>query len=145
MADPRRAHVPHRDRLAAPPGQLGAELIDHAPGGDLDQPAARVVGHALLGPLQGGREQRLLDRVLRGGEIAEAPDHRAENLRRQLAQQVLASEVEGRSRHMSTAGADITSRTSIRRFIGAPPGPGAADARAAMAYACCGLSTSTIQ
>ena len=40
-------------------------------------------------PLHGRREQRLLDGVLGGGEVAEAPDHRAEHLRRELAQQVL--------------------------------------------------------
>ena len=51
-----------------------AEVIGHAPRGDLDQPAARVVGHALARPLQRRREQRLLDRVLGRGEVAEAPD-----------------------------------------------------------------------
>ena len=123
----------HDDVGFAPaPGQIGAQLIGHAPGGDLDQPAARVVGHALLWPLHGRREQRLLNRVLGGGEVPEAPDHRAEDLRRKLAQQVLARGVQGRRRHMSTAGALITSRTSIRRFSGVPPGPGAADARPAI-------------
>ena len=83
-------------------------------------------------PLQRRREQRLLHRVLGGGEVAEAPDHRAENLRRELAQQVLAGGVQGRGRHTSTGGALITSRTSIGMFIGTPPLPGAADARAAI-------------
>ena len=64
-------------------------MIGHAPRGDLDQPAARIVGHAFSRPLHGRREQRLLHRVFGGGEVAEAPDHRAEHLRRELAQQVL--------------------------------------------------------
>ena len=38
----------------------------------------------------------------------------------------------GARRHTSTGGALITSRTSIGMFNGAPPGPGAADARAAI-------------
>ncbi len=76
--------------VAAPARELGADVIGHAPRGDLDQPAARIVGHALLRPLQRGGEQRFLHRVLGGGEVAEPPDHRAEHLRRELAQQVLA-------------------------------------------------------
>ena len=108
-------------------------MIGHAPRGDLDQPAARVVGHALARPLQRRREQRLLHRVLGGGEVAEAPDDRAEHLRRELAQQVLARAVQSSRRHMSTGGALITSRTSIGMFSGTPPLPGAADARAAIA------------
>src|SRR5439155_20281821 len=38
-----------------------------------------------------------------------------------------------------------TCRTSIGIFAGFPPGPGAADARAAILYACSGLSTSITQ
>ena len=78
-------------RLAAAPGQLGAQVIRHASRGDLDQPAARVVGNALLRPLHGRREECLLHGVFGGGKVAESPDDRAENLRRELAQQVLAS------------------------------------------------------
>ena len=39
----------------------------------------------------------------------------------------------------------MTWRTSMGMFIGAPPLPGAADARAAISYARCGVSQSTIQ
>ena len=88
---PRRV-LHHDDGLAPPPRQLGAELVGHAPGGDLDQPAARVVRHALGRPLHRRRDQRLLHGVFGGREVAEAPDDGAEHLRRQLAQQVLASE-----------------------------------------------------
>ena len=102
------------DRLAPAAGELGADVIGHAPRGDLDQPAARVVGHAFARPLHRRREQRFLHRVLGGGEVAEAADHRAEHLRRQLAQQVLAGDVQPAVRHTSTGGALITSRTSMR-------------------------------
>ena len=107
-------------------------MIGHAPRGDLDQPAARIVGHALVGPLHRRGEERLLHGVLRGGEVAEAADHRAEHLRRQLAQQVLVGGSVDAIGHTSTGGALITWRTSIGMFSGAPPLPGAADARAAI-------------
>ena len=98
------------------------------------------------GHCRGRGDQRLLHRILRGGEVAEAPHHRAEHLRRELAQQVLGRRIQRtRWSQLSTGGALITSRTSIGMFSGAPPGPGAAEARAAIAYACSGLSTSTIQ
>src|SRR5678815_3946651 len=103
-------------------------MIGHPPHGDLDQPAARVVGDPVRGPLLRRRDERLLHRVLRGGEIAEAADHRAEHLRRELAQQALT----GEAGHTSTGGPLITSRTSIGMLSGLPPGPGAADARAAI-------------
>ena len=68
---------------------IAAQLVGQPPRGDRDQPAARVVRHALARPLDGGGQQRLLDGVLAGVELAVAPDERAEDLRRQLAQQVL--------------------------------------------------------
>lgn len=46
---------------------------------------------------------------------------------------------------ISGGGALITGRTSMGTFSGAPPGPGAADAFAAIAWARSGVSTSTIQ
>ena len=69
--------------------------------GDGDQPAARVVGHALARPLHGGGEQRLLHRVLARVEAPVAADEHAEDLRRQLAQQVLDARV--RSSHLRPA------------------------------------------
>ena len=125
----RRFH--HHHVLAPAAGQLGAEEIGHAPGGHLDQPTARIVGDTVTRPLLRRREQRLLDRILGGGEVAEAADHRAENLRRQLAQQVLPRVVERRLRHASTGGALMTWRTSMGMFSGTPPLPGAAEARPA--------------
>ena len=112
--------------------------------------AARVVGHPLARPLRRGRDERLLNRVLAGGEIAVTPHDDAQHLRRDLAQQALdrRDDVAVRRRGhqaMSGGGALITCRTSIAMFSGLPPGPGAADASAAIRYARSGLSTSTIQ
>lgn len=60
------------------------------------------------------------------------PGHRAEHLRREVAQQ--APDICGRflSRHASDGGALGTWRTSIGMMSGLPPGPGAAEARAAI-------------
>lgn len=48
-----------------------------------------MVRDALAGPLHGGGQQRLLDRVLAGVEVAVPADERAEGLRSEPAQQVL--------------------------------------------------------
>src|SRR5690348_4943889 len=53
-----------------------------------------MVGDAALGPLLGGRDERLLHRVLGGGEVAEAAHDDAEHLRRQRLEQLLAGGVE---------------------------------------------------
>jgi hypothetical protein len=119
-------------RLSPPPRKFTAQVIRHAPAGDLDQPAPRIAGHALVGPLGGGGKQRVLYRVLGGGEISESPQHRTENLRRQLAQQILFR-VGRLGSHTSPAVKLImTGRTSMGMNNGVPPGPGAADARAAI-------------
>ena len=70
-------------------GDVAAQLVREAARGDRHEPAARVVGNAVRGPLDGGGEERLLDRVLGGIERAVAPDQRTEDLRRELAQQAL--------------------------------------------------------
>src|SRR5689334_2745031 len=98
----------------------------------MNQPAARVVRHAFLRPLHAGGDERFLHRVFGGGEVLEAADRRAENLRRELAQQILGGRIQSGNRHTSTGGALITSRTSIGMFNGLPPAPGAADAPAAI-------------
>jgi hypothetical protein len=128
----------HELVLAPPSGRFGAKLIGHPARGDLDEPSARIVRHPFFRPFRGSNQQRFLHRVLGGGEIAVPPDDRAEHLRRQLAQQVLARSPATSCRHRaglahgSTGGALITSRTSIARLSGFPPGPGAAEARAAI-------------
>ena len=75
--------------FAATTSHVLTSEIDHPSRGHLNEPAARVVGQTLGGPLEGGREQGVLNGVLRVGEIAEAPDDGAEHLRREVAQQVL--------------------------------------------------------
>ena len=92
---------------------LAPQLIRHPPGGDLDQPSAWIVGKTFTRPLLRGGEQCFLDRVLGNSEVAEATDHRAENPRRQLPQQVFVGEPRCAARHTSTGGALMTSRTSI--------------------------------
>ena len=76
-------------RLAPVTGDVAAQLVREAARCDRHEPAARVVGNAVHGPLDRGREECLLDRVLGGVERAEAPDQRTEDLRRELAQQAL--------------------------------------------------------
>jgi hypothetical protein len=71
------------------PGPVASPLVDHPPLGGLNQPAARLRRNTVSRPVHGGREQRFLDRVLGGVEVAMPADERAEDLRRRLAQQVL--------------------------------------------------------
>ena len=77
-----------RGILAPAPGLLAAHLVGQAARGHLQEPAARIVRAALGRPMLGRCQQRLLDGVLGGGEVARAPREHAEDLRRQLAQQV---------------------------------------------------------
>ena len=78
----------------------------------VDQPAARVVRHSLGRPLHGGGEDGLLHGVLAPLELAVPADQRAEDLRRELTQQVL----DGRCGHASNCpSANITCRTSTPR------------------------------
>ena len=111
--------------------QLAAHVIGHAAGGDLDQPSARVIWQAVLGPLHGGCEQRLLNRILGGCEVPEAPHDRAEHARTELPQQFLGRRTMRSAHHMSPRPLMI-GRTSIGMFAGAAPGPGIADKRAAI-------------
>ena len=64
-------------------------MIRHPPRRHLDQPAARVRGHAVVGPLGGGSEERLLHGVLGAREVAEPADDGPEHLRRELAELVI--------------------------------------------------------
>ncbi len=133
------------DSFATPARARAAQLVGEPPHGDLDQPAARIVGKALDGPLPERRDKRFLDGVFGRREIAAPPDDGAEHLRREIAQPTLGVVIESRARHMSAGGALITCRTSIGMFSGTPPLPGAAEASAAIAYARSVLSQSTIQ
>ena len=149
-----------RERLLDPPltdddvltpasRELTSEVVGHPPHRDLEEPAARVGRDPLLGPLRRRGDQRLLHRVLRSREISMTPRDRAEHLRREVTQQVpelgRRRPRRGVQRHASVVGALMTCRTSIGMTSGLPPGPGAADAFAAISYARSGVSTSTIQ
>ena len=70
-------------------GTARCALVDQPPRRRLDQPAARLLRNAVTRPAQSRGEQRLLDGVLGRVEIAEPANQRAEDLRRELAQQVL--------------------------------------------------------
>ena len=98
-------------------------------------------------PLRGGGEQRLLHRVLGGVEVPVAPDQRAEDLRRQPAQQVLDALTRSRraqisrlGRRLSTIGRTSAYRSSAR----ACSGRGRVASRAAISVARSKLSHSTI-
>jgi hypothetical protein len=96
--------------LAAPLGPLRPHLVDQPARGHGDQPGARVLGHAVARPLRGGGDERLLHRVLGRVEAPVAPHERAEDLRREPAQQVLLG---GRQLHTSSPPASMIGRTSI--------------------------------
>ena len=98
--------------LTTTPRAVAAQLIGHAPGSDLYQPSAWIVGKTVFRPLLRGGQQCLLHRVLGDTEVTEATDHRTENLRRELPQQALVGELGRAPRHTSTGGALMTSRTS---------------------------------
>ena len=68
---------------------LATPLVDQPPLGGLDQPAARAGRDAVPRPVHGCREQRLLDGILGGVEVAVPAGEHAEDLRRELAQQGL--------------------------------------------------------
>jgi len=115
-------------------GQIAAQVVGHPAVGDVNQPGARSVGNTFAGPLQRGGEQCFLNGALGRCEVAKTADDCAEHLRRQVAQQMLGGCVERTRGHRNSSGGPlITWRTSIGMFAGDPPGPGAADARAAIA------------
>src|SRR5437868_507975 len=89
---------------------IAAHLVDQPACGDGGQPAARIGRHAVGRPLHGRREQCLLYRVLALLELPVATDEHAEDLRRQLAQQVLGG---GFGRHISTPLWYMIGRTSM--------------------------------
>ncbi len=123
-----------RGFLPTTAGALAAPLIDQAPGSDGHQPRSRVVRRTCLRPLERGREQGLLHRVLAGVELPVAPHEDGEDLRRQLAQEVLDLGV----RAQNSGGASITRRTSMGALMNATM-------REAISIARASFSTSTIQ
>ena len=75
-------------------GALATHTIGHAAGGNVDEPGARIVRRAFVRPLIRGCDQRVLHRVFRGGEVAEAMKQDAEHLRREVAQEMLGLNVQ---------------------------------------------------
>ena len=69
-------------------GLPAAPLIHQPARGDGDQPTLRVVRPPVVWPVLCGGEQRLLDRVLRGLEVAVAPDESGQHVRRTPAPDV---------------------------------------------------------
>jgi hypothetical protein len=124
--------------FAAAPGRFAANVIGHPADGDLREPCAGIVRQTVPSPAARRGSRRFLDRILRCREVAISADHRAKHLRRPDVCRGLG--------HKSSFGTSLrTYRTSIGMFPGFRPGPGAADARAAILYASSALSTSTIQ
>jgi hypothetical protein len=100
----------HRHRvLAAPARLLAAQFVGQAAARHRDEPCAGVAGHPLSRPLRRGGQQRLLHGVLAGVEAPMAVDEGAEDLRRQLAQQVLVAVLD---RHISSPEAIMRGRSS---------------------------------
>jgi hypothetical protein len=75
--------------LAAAAGAVAAPLVDQGSGRDGVQPRAGPVRDSLGRPLRGGGGQGLLDGVLAGVELPVPAGQLAEDLRREVAQQVL--------------------------------------------------------
>jgi hypothetical protein len=76
---------------------LAAAVIDEAAFGGANEPPARIRRHAVSRPVVSGGDQRLLDGILGRIEVARAPGQDGEDLRRQVAQQVLGQVVAQRT------------------------------------------------
>jgi len=98
---------------------LTAQQIGQPARSDRDQPPTRILRKAVGRPLRRCRQQRLLHRVLRGVEVPEPPDDRAEHLRRQPAQQVLDLDV----RHPIRAGTRRSAAHPRTRYPRRSPAP----------------------
>ena len=124
--------LPVLSRPLAPP------LVDQPPLGRLDQPATRARRDAIAGPVHRCGDQRLLDGILGGVEVAVSAGDHAEDLRRKLAQQDLDIGLPAHARGAHS------SRTWIGCSSAVPPGPGTAEYRAAISIARSSDSTSTV-
>ena len=98
--------------LPALTGTRGALGVDEPAGGHPDEPRLGVVGPALARPLLRRGEQRLLDRVLAGPEVAAAPQQGGEDVSGVLPPDVLSPG------HCSSPPGHIVGRISI-----VSPGP----------------------
>ena len=82
-----------REALAIHPGMLASVVIDQAAARRPDQPAARIRRQAFSRPMVHSRDQRFLDGILGRVEVARSSGQDGEDLRRQVAQQVLGENV----------------------------------------------------
>jgi hypothetical protein len=130
-------------------------VVDQATLGGLQQPAARALGNPFLRPVLSGREERLLNGILGGAEVAVPANERPEDLRRRLAQQVLETDrrvqlapptcCRNASISSTSDGASvIICRTWIGCWVAIPSGPGTAEIFPAISIARSSDSTSTI-
>jgi hypothetical protein len=70
---------------------LASLVIDEAPARGSNEPAAWIRRQSFALPMVGSRDERLLDRVLGGIEVARPTGQDGEDLRREVAQQVLGN------------------------------------------------------
>ena len=102
-------------RLAPAAGGVAAPLVGQPPRRDGDQPAARAVRHAALGPRDRGVEQGILHGILARVEMAVVAYQRNEHLRCQLAQRGLDVAGAPHARpHISRPATSIAARISTR-------------------------------
>jgi hypothetical protein len=93
--------------LAQPSCRIGTDLIGETARGNGDQPRSRIVRRSLLRPLCGGGHQRFLHRVLAAAEVAVATKQHAQDLRRQIAQQVLSVAVQSKDHRFQSGGGPL--------------------------------------
>ena len=136
-------------------GAIRPPRIDQPARGAAREPALRLLRDSRAGPAVGGRDERLLDGVLRRVEVAVPARERAKDPRREVAQQVLDLTLR-RQRWppavwaYSTISSGVDGPSSMIRRTwtgccsGTPPGPGTAETRAAISRARSSDSTSTI-
>ena len=131
--------------LSALTGLLAVQQIRQSARGDHDQPAERVIRTTLYGPGGRGGDERFLRCILGGLEMAITTHQRAEDPRRQLAQQVLEFVVGRRQAQMSSSLRDSAiGRTSMTDAL-AYAGPGHFESSAAISLDRSKLSHSMIQ
>ena len=97
--------------LAPPPSLVAAQLVGQPAGRHCDQPATWIPGDALIRPLERGGEHGFLHGVLGQVEVAAAADECTEDLRRELAQQVLGADF-GLGSHISAPAVSMSGLTS---------------------------------
>ena len=131
-------------------------LVDEPAFGCPDEPRGGPVRDAVAWPVIGRGDERLLDRILGRVEVACPSGDDAEDLRREVAEQILDRRVGAQigwpvavssQSSMATAAAGPLSmirRTWMGCWMGIPSSPGTAEYFAAISTARSSVSTSTI-